>query len=602
MHKRFHLFCRTFLRIRTSVLLEFLVGIVFLLTACGISPGNGALPEGSTPDGGAETAENSEFAAFTDDIFRSQACSDSLSLNYTLSHPENFGIQTLPEGFSAFTYEDLEEESLGLENMLRSLEKFDVKTLSREQQILYDILTATLETRIQGQNYLAFTESLGPTTGIQAQLPVLLAEFRIEDGTDLSQYFALLRTTPDYLDSLLSLEQRKSGLGTLPCRSTLSHIINQCESYLGENGTAVLEKTFENRIAACSFLSEAERQKAIRRNRKLVRNKIIPAYQSLMAGLVDLLPRAGENGALCHYNRGSGYYEYLVRAVTGSSRPVREIQTLLKQKLDAAQQTLIAYAGKDPSLFTSCHNYTGRFTSPEQILDVLKQAVTADFPACEGASYSVKYVDGALEDYLSPAFYLTPPVDDSENNVIYINGADRYDASSLFNTLAHEGYPGHLLQTCYMQKKNLPLLRYVLDCGGYTEGWASYAEIYSYKYTGASEGEVAILQNNMIASLCLYGLADIGVHYEGWDADALHQFMKGYGAWEKEAATALYEAIIDEPASYLKYSVGYLEFSLLREKFREKAGKEDSDKEFHTFVLDMGSAPFDVLEKYLGKG
>ena len=105
----------------------------------------------------------------------------------------------------------------------------------------------------------------------------------------------------------------------------------------------------------------------------------------------------------------------------------------------------------------------------------------------------------------------------------------------------------------------------------------------------------------MTAKLCLYGLSDIGIHYEGWDADALYLFLNEYGTWDKNSITRLYDAIIDEPASYLKYAVGYLEFTLLKEKFREKDGKNYTDKRFHTFVLDMGTAPFDVLEAYIDK-
>ena len=574
---------------RTRILFV-LFFVISVLTSCG---------QDANPPHEKSSVYDRDFAVFTERLFSSQVCSDSLSLNYTLAHPENYDLPSLPEGFSSFTYEDLAAQSLNLENTLAALKEFDTDKLSRQQRILYDILSDTLETQIEGQGFLAFSESLGPTTGLQAQLPVLLAEFRIEDKSDLSQYFSLLRTAPDYFSSILSIEEKKKELSTLPCRSTLSHIINQCESYLSENGTSILEISFEKKAAGFSFLDESEKQKAIKRNRRLVRKKITPAYKELMAGLVDLLPFAGEDGSLCRYNRGKNYYEYLVRMETGSSRPVGELKNLLKDKLETARQTLISIAGNNPSLFGTCQDYAAKFTSPDQILSTLKQAATADFPACENISYTVKYVDEALEDYLSPAFYLTPPIDDSENNTIYINGADRYDPASLFNTLAHEGYPGHLLQTCYMQSRDLPLLRYVLDYGGYTEGWASYAEIYSYRYTGGSDGEVQILQNNMISSLCLYGLADIGVHYEGWDSKNLYQFLKAYGTWEENAVTELYEAIIDEPGSYLKYSIGYLEFTLLKEKFKETYGAAYTDKRFHTYVLDMGSAPFSVLEKYM---
>ncbi|MFR5970913.1 MAG: DUF885 family protein [Clostridium sp.] len=54
---------------------------------------------------------------------------------------------------------------------------------------------------------------------------------------------------------------------------------------------------------------------------------------------------------------------------------------------------------------------------------------------------------------LSPAFYLTPPIDEPAANVIYINHAAKYRHQNLHATLAHEGYPGHLFQNCYFREK-----------------------------------------------------------------------------------------------------------------------------------------------------
>lgn len=545
------------------------------------------------------TPTNNAFTEFTDELFRSQSGSDSLTLGYTLAHPENYGITDLPKGFSSFSFEDLKKEALYLENLLAALKQFDKNSLSFEQQVLYDTLEDTLELDIQGQNYLAFSESFGPTTGIQAQLPVLLAEFRIEDKKDLAQYFSLLQTVPDYFDSLLSVEEKKSSLGTLPCRSTLRNIIAQCNKFLSDSGTNLLLPTFQKKITGCSFLSEKEKKEAIAQNKTYVNTYVQPAYKNLCAGLTRLLSLAGEEGSLSQYPNGKEYYRHLVRRTTGSSLSLEELQTLLTERLRTAQNTLLQYAAKDPSLFSSCQSYVTRYSSPDVILSSLQKQITEDFPVCDGTNCEIKYVDESLEDYLSPAFYLTPPVDDSANNVIYINGSEKYDRSSLFNTLAHEGYPGHLYQTCYMHSKKLPLLRHILDYGGYTEGWATYAEIYSYKYTGISRDEVGILRNNMIASLCLYALCDIGVHYENWDENKINNFLNQYGSYRPETASSVYSAVVDEPASYLKYTVGYVEFDRLKDRMKKKLGADFTEKTFHTYVLDMGPASFDILAHYI---
>ena len=78
-----------------------------------------------------------------------------------------------------------------------------------------------------------------------------------------------------------------------------------------------------------------------------------------------------------------------------------------------------------------------------------------------------------MEDYLSPAFYMIPAIDNTFENVIYINQSRNVDTLKLFTTLAHEGYPGHLYQTTYFAEKNTEPLRSIFNFSGYVEGWAT---------------------------------------------------------------------------------------------------------------------------------
>ena len=61
----------------------------------------------------------------------------------------------------------------------------------------------------------------------------------------------------------------------------------------------------------------------------------------------------------------------------------------------------------------------------------------------------------------------------------------------------------------------------------------------------------------------------------------------------------MYAYIVEEPANYLKYYLGYLEILELQKKARSLWGEGYSDLDFHTFYLDMGPADFDTLGKAL---
>ena len=91
-------------------------------------------------------------------------------------------------------------------------------------------------------------------------------------------------------------------------------------------------------------------------------------------------------------------------------------------------------------------------------------------------------MDDSLKDFLSPAFYLTPPADINSPNSIYLNPADEMTGIELYSTLAHEGFPGHLYQTVSFSRSDPLLIRHLYAPSGYVEGWATYVESYACRY------------------------------------------------------------------------------------------------------------------------
>ena len=65
-----------------------------------------------------------------------------------------------------------------------------------------------------------------------------------------------------------------------------------------------------------------------------------------------------------------------------------------------------------------------------------------------------------------------------------------------------------------------------------------------------------------------------------------------------EIAQNIYEYIVGEPGVYLQYYVGYLEFLELKDMAQKKYGDQFNEIAFHQALLDLGPAPFDILETY----
>ena len=64
-----------------------------------------------------------------------------------------------------------------------------------------------------------------PYTGIQAELPVLLAEYAFRSRQDISDYLTLLAETDEYFDQLLTFEEERSRAGLFCSDSAVDHIV-----------------------------------------------------------------------------------------------------------------------------------------------------------------------------------------------------------------------------------------------------------------------------------------------------------------------------------------------------------------------------------------
>lgn len=542
---------------------------------------------------------NLSFDDFTNSIFLSQIQSDSITLNYNLSEPEKYGITDTSPSLGQYSLEAMKESLVYNENCLSILKSYDYKSLDNEQKLIYDLLLDSFTIPDNMEDLLLYRECLGPTSGFQAQLPILLAEYNFYTKEDIETYLELLSLVYDYFEEIVTFEQEKSKAGLFMADETANAIIEQCTTFIAEPNENFLVDIFEDKINAFPNLSSKQKQAYLEKNETMILEKLIPAYQLLIDSLTSLKGTGTNQSGLSHFPKGKQYYEYLLEASTGSSRSVKEIDKLLDDTFQSCILKMAKIANKDESIFKKFTEKTYPLTEPNEIITYLESAIETDFPKLNSVHCTIKYVHPSLQEHLSPAFYLTPPIDNFLENSIYINGGKDYDLSGIFPTIAHEGYPGHLYQTVYFSQQSPNPIRHIFNYGGYSEGWATYAEIYSYSISGFDPNLTEFAVSNLISTLCMYAKADIGINYYGWDLSDTANYLNSCGVSNETAISSVYRAMIEEPCSYMKYTLGYLEFKALREKAEDKLGKNFSALNFHKFLLDLGPCSFDILNNRL---
>ena len=540
-----------------------------------------------------------DFSSYTQLLFQEQLSSDTIGLHYTLAHPENYGITTHEISLGSLDETNIVSTRLSCENIRAACERYDYNSLSTDQKLTYDILDYTLEQNLTGCTYYYYEEPLNPINGIQAELPVLLAEYTFRNQSDVEDYLALIDTVPDYFSQLVSFEEQKAAKGLFMPTFATDTVIAQLSSLLSPPAFSCLTDTFPEKLSDVPRLSEEYQTAYIKEHQALIDECLIPAYESLSTALSRLRETSRNEGGLCHLPNGSDYYAYLVKKTTASAHSVDELDAMIAKKRQQDLSELAKIIKSNPDILSEMSNVKLEWNTPEQMLEHLKTCMTADFPAAPDNDYEVKTVEPVMQKFLSPAFYLTAPMDDPDENNIYMNPAYTRSDMELFTTLAHEGYPGHLYETISSYEQDFTPLRHVLNFGGYTEGWATYVEMQSYHYAGLDDTLARALQLNADATLSLYASIDIGVHKEGWDRDVVLEFLSDYGISSVEAADHIYELVVETPANYLKYYVGYLEFLELKKDARIRYGSDYSDRTFHQALLSIGPAPFSIIKEYL---
>ena len=583
--------------LRLALLLCF--GAALLITSLGVHDYLKSHSDGTPAHSDSREKYQEKFDTYLESLFSQEVTASTINLHYTLKNPENYGIDDYTVTYGDVSRDSYQASFLALENIRKVLESYDPKKLDTPRRLTYDILYAETELDLTATDLYLYQEMLRPSTGVQAELPVLMAEYAFYDEGDVQDYLALLGKTQDYFRQILLFQMEKANHGLFMSQFAAEDIISQCRNFIADKENNYLIETFADKIDAMEGLTEEQKQSYKEQNSQAVADSVIPAYEMMAHGLEKLKLSGKNQQGLCYLPEGKAYYEYLVKSYTGSNRTVEQMQEAATQKRAQDMSQAAKLLSENPDLLTQTASYAFAQQDPTAILTELLGKMKQDFPAPPDTNFTVKYVHPSLEEFMAPAFYLAVPIDDITQNSIYINGSNNYQKLKLYTTLAHEGYPGHLYQNIMERSQKFSTIRSLLGTSGYSEGWATYVEMVAYQYADMDHKLAQLFQLDQSALLSLYATADMGIHYDGWSLARMKEFFGEYQITNEEALTDVYQLIVEEPAHYLKYYIGYLEFLDLKEYAEKRYGEAYSDYRFHEALMRMGPAQFPVLREYL---
>ena len=558
------------------------------------------------------TDEQKRFEEFLHDEYVDSVTSDTLTYNYEIKYGETMGIPE-PEvslGDHDMTDEGIKKQKSEFDDTFEKLKSFDRDDLTENQQLTYDILKQYMENEEEGYLNIYLSEPFSPMKGLQANISTYFTDYRFDDKGDVERYIQVLGMVRDYFDDYLDFEKTKSEKGYFMSDAVCDKVIEQCEDFIKDKENHFMIQVFNDNIEALDFLTEDEIRDFENQNKKAVQESLIPAFEDTIKVLKSLKGTGKNDDGICNYEGGKDYYAYLLQDAAGTSKSPEEVAQMLDDNLSGLMTSLYSIAMTDYASYEYfSENYDNLFgdsdsKDPSEIIDILMDTATEHYPDCGKIKYTAKKLDKSLEDIQENtlAYYMSPAYDDQDNNLIRVNGKH---TDGMWTTLAHEGYPGHMLQNAYYMSTDPEPIRTVLNFLGYKEGWAMYAcydAINYYTFDGAvnSENVAKLYRLNDEISYLVSGRLDIGINYEGWTLEETRNYLDSNG-FNGDAAEDMYTTMIGDPAVYQSYSTGYYELQEIRDYAEEQLGTKFDAREFNTVVLQTGPCQFNILKEQVQK-
>ncbi|TFW28444.1 DUF885 domain-containing protein [Massilia horti] len=431
----------------------------------------------------------------------------------------------------------------------------------------------------------------------------------IRNALDVSNYVARLDQVATRIDEALARAKAAEARGLIPPRVILERAQAQVDIFLkpapAEN---VLVTSLEKRTESLADLAPTVRADAIAKSKRIVEEKIRPAYERVQAYMAALHPKTGNVVGISRLPNGAAAYQQALSSYTSTTLTAEQIHAIglrevarIEAEMDRHLRSLGYTEGSiDERMLKLDMNYQpkGEGDPRPQILASYAEMVR-DAERRSASLFNLKPTapvdvrrEPPLTEASASAHYSLPAPDGSQPGVFWVPmRGPKFDMIRMRSLSYHEAVPGHHFQLAIQQEqKNLPKFRANRIFGGgsaHSEGWGLYAERLAVEqgwYDGDVPGLLGALGSELFRARRL--VVDTGLHAKGWTREQ----AIAYGIGSQEV-----ERYIARPGQACAYMIGMLRILELRAKAQQELGAKFSLPAFHDLVLRAGSVPLDVL-------
>lgn len=503
------------------------------------------------------------------------------------------------------------------QQVMAELQDISCERLSHAECINYRIFFRQIRQAIEDHENQAQLIPFNSDWGFYMSLARLPKESEFSRRENYEAYLSRIEELPAVMDEYIGLMREGLRIGMTQPRVVLE---GRDQPIRAQIVAEVEESVFYEPFLSQPEGMESAQWEALQlRARSAVMQGVVPAYTRLLDFFHShYLPGARETLGASQLPNGARYYQSQIRwyaTVDMSAAEIHAIGLAEVQRIRSEMQDIIDEVGfeGDFSAFIEFLRTDPQFyaTSAHQLLaEASYFAKKADgrlpqlFNRLPRQPYGVAPVPEDIAPFYTAGRYVGAPLEASRGGYYWVN---TYDLRSrplyaLPALTLHEAAPGHHLQGALaLEQDDQPAFRRNDYISAYGEGWALYAErlgveleIYETPYQHFGR-----LTYEMWRACRL--VIDTGIHAMGWGRQQARDYLAANTALSIHEIATEIDRYISWPAQALSYKLGEYTIRQLRSAAEARLAEGFDVREFHDFILALGSVPLDILQDEVGR-
>lgn len=491
------------------------------------------------------------------------------------------------------------------------LDTLSCDRLDREECINFRIFRSQMDQFIDDYETRAYLIPFNSDWSFWAGWARMAEPSNFAKEEDYEAYLSRLSELPLVMDEYIALMRRGLEVGMTQPQVILAGRDVSIRSQIVDSA---VDSPFYAPFEAFPERIEADRRAALaERARGIIDDGVTPAYRTLLTFFEEeYATGARDSLGAGELPGGEAFYAAQIRRYVTLPMTPREIHDIgLSEvaRIRAEMDQIINEVEFDGSFaeFLEFLRTDEQFyaRTPKELLALASYyAKKADgrLPSLFGhlprQPYGVAPVPEEIAPFFTAGRYVGARAEARRGGYYWVN-THQLESRTLYTLPAltlHEAAPGHHLQAALaLEQAEQPPFRRNTYISAYGEGWALYAEklgvemdIYETPYE-----DFGRLTYEMWRACRL--VIDTGVHAFGWSREQALDYLASNTALSLHEVTTEVDRYISWPGQALSYKLGEYTIWQLRRDAEARLDEDFDLRDFHDFILGLGSVPLDIL-------